>query len=82
MRLDISNYDLILTTEKDGVKLTVKNKEIARKLWKLITELHLPDDFYRKLIEEQKFMDPKLVEILICPVTAKRLRLSKDKKHY
>ena len=51
-RVDISNYDLILTTEKDGVKLTVKNKEIARKLWKLITELHLPDDFYRKLIEE------------------------------
>ena len=51
-RVDISNYDLILTTEKDGVKLTLKNKEIARKLWKLITELHLPDDFYRKLIEE------------------------------
>ena len=24
-------------------------------------------------------MDPKLVEILICPITAKRLRLSKDK---
>ena len=51
-RVDISNYDLILTTEKDGVKLTLDNKEIARKLWKLITELHLPDDFYRKLIEE------------------------------
>ena len=51
-RVDISNYGLILTTEKDGVKLTVKNKEIAGKLWKLITELHLPDDFYRKLIEE------------------------------
>ena len=51
-RLDISDYGLILTTEKDGVKLTVKNKEIVGKLWKLITELHLPDDFYRKLIEE------------------------------
>ena len=51
-RVDTSNYDLILTTEKDGVKLTLENKEIARKLWKLITELHLPDDFYRKLIEE------------------------------
>ena len=25
-------------------------------------------------------MDPKLIEILICPITAKRLRLSKDKK--
>ena len=24
-------------------------------------------------------MDPKLVEILICPMTAKRLQLSKDK---
>ncbi|MDA9718908.1 tetraacyldisaccharide 4'-kinase [Betaproteobacteria bacterium] len=51
-RLDISNYDLILTTEKDGVKLTLENKEIVRKLWKLITQLHLPDDFYQKLIEE------------------------------
>ena len=51
-RLDISDYGLILTTEKDGVKLTVKNKELVGKLWKLITELHLPDDFYRKLIEE------------------------------
>ena len=51
-RVDISNYDLILTTEKDGVKLTLENNEIARKLWKLITELHLPDDFYRKIIEE------------------------------
>ena len=51
-RVDISNYDLILTTEKDGVKLTLENKEIAKKLWKLITELHLPGDFYRKLIEE------------------------------
>ena len=50
--VNISNYDLILTTEKDGVKLTLKNKEIARKLWKLITELYLPDNFYRKLIEE------------------------------
>ena len=28
-----------------------------------------------------KFMHPKLIEILICPITAKRLRLSKDKKH-
>ena len=52
MRLDISNYDLILTTEKDGIKLTLKNKEIVEKLWKLITELDLPNDFYRKLIEE------------------------------
>ena len=26
-------------------------------------------------------MHPKLIEILICPITAKRLRLSKDKKH-
>ena len=51
-RVDISNYDLILTTEKDGIKLTLKNKEIVEKLWKLITELHLPNDFYRKLIEE------------------------------
>ena len=51
-RVNISNYDLILTTEKDGIKLSIKNKEIARKLWKLITELHLPDDFYRKLIED------------------------------
>jgi len=51
-RVDISNYDLVLTTEKDGVKVTLKDKEIARKLWKLITELHLPNDFYRKLIEE------------------------------
>ena len=50
--LDISDYGLILTTEKDGVKLTVKNKDIVGKLWKLMTELHLPDDFYRKLIEE------------------------------
>ena len=50
--VDISNYDLILTTEKDGVKLTLKNKQIVEKLWKLITELHLPNDFYRKLIEE------------------------------
>ena len=25
-------------------------------------------------------MDPKLIEILICPITAKPLRLSKDKK--
>ena len=25
-------------------------------------------------------MDPKLIEILICPITAKRLRLSEDKK--
>ena len=25
-------------------------------------------------------MHPKLVEILICPITAKRLRLSKDQK--
>jgi len=31
---------------------TLKDKEIASKLWKLITELHLPDDFYRKLIDE------------------------------
>ena len=52
MRVDTSNYDLILTTEKDGIKLTLKNKEIVEKLWKLITELHLPNDFYRKLIEE------------------------------
>ena len=51
-RVDISNYDLILTTEKDGVKLTLKNKQIVEKLWKLITELHLPNDFYRKLTEE------------------------------
>ena len=51
-RVDISNYDLVLTTEKDGVKLSLKDKEITRKVWKLITELHLPDDFYRKLIEE------------------------------
>ena len=51
-RVDISNYDLVLTTEKDGVKVALKDKEIVRKLWKLITELHLPDDFYRKLIEE------------------------------
>ena len=51
-RVDISNYDLVLTTEKDGVKLALKDKEIGRKLWKLITELQLPDDFYRKLIEE------------------------------
>ena len=28
-RVDISNYDLILTTEKDGVKLTPENKEIV-----------------------------------------------------
>ncbi|GIR48191.1 MAG: hypothetical protein CM15mP58_02880 [Burkholderiaceae bacterium] len=27
-------------------------------------------------------MDPKLIEILICPITAKRLRLSKDKKFW
>ena len=26
-RIDISNYDLILTTEKDGVKLTQKIKK-------------------------------------------------------
>ena len=26
-RVDISNYDLILTTEKDGVKLTLKIKK-------------------------------------------------------
>ena len=51
-RVDVSDYGLILTTEKDGVKLTLNNKEIVRKLWKLITELHLPDDFYRKLMEE------------------------------
>ena len=51
-RVDISNYDLVLTTEKDGVKVTLKDKEIVRKLWKLITELHLPDNFYRRLIEE------------------------------
>ena len=51
-RVDISNYDLVLTTEKDGVKVALKDKEIVRKLWKLITELHLPNDFYRKLIEE------------------------------
>ena len=51
-RVDISNYDLVLTTEKDGVKVPLKDKEIVRKLWKLITELHLPDNFYRKLIEE------------------------------
>ena len=30
----------------------LKNKEIVEKLWQLITELHLPNDFYRKLIEE------------------------------
>ena len=25
-------------------------------------------------------MDPKLIELLICPITAKQLRLDKDKK--
>ena len=47
-----SSYDLILTTEKDGVKLNKNNKEIVKKLWKLNTEMYLPDDFYRTLIEE------------------------------
>ena len=28
-RVDISNYDLVLTTEKDGVKLALKDKEIG-----------------------------------------------------
>jgi tetraacyldisaccharide-1-P 4'-kinase len=41
-----------LTTEKDAIKLSKKNGKFKDKVWVLMTELCLPENFYDALVKD------------------------------
>jgi tetraacyldisaccharide 4'-kinase len=50
--IDLTEYKLLLTTEKDAIKLSIKNGKFKDKVWVLMTELCLPENFYDALVKD------------------------------
>ena len=50
--IDLTIYKLLLTTEKDAIKLSKKNGKFKDKVWVLMTELCLPENFYDALVKD------------------------------
>jgi tetraacyldisaccharide 4'-kinase len=50
--IDLTVYKLLLTTEKDAIKLSRKNGKFKDKVWVLMTELCLPENFYDALVKD------------------------------
>ena len=50
--IDLTEYKLLLTTEKDAIKLSKKNGKFKNKVWVLMTELYLPENFYDALVKD------------------------------
>ena len=50
--IDLTVYKLLLTTEKDAIKLSKKNGKFKDKVWVLMTELCLPENFYDALVKD------------------------------